>query len=116
MPTIAATTSEAKDTIGSASRRDKFSWSPFSHGPRHCIGQEFALLEARSLLSQILIRYKYQHTTLHLASHVAVHLVIRAVHDRLRYRFTLAPNQDVKARVGVVLRPSKPIMMTVSRR
>jgi len=68
--------------------RDKFSWNPFSHGPRHCIGQEFALLEARSLLSQILVRY----------------------------RFTLPAGHEVKKKVMVVLRPQTPILMHVHRR
>jgi cytochrome P450 len=72
-------------------RRAKFTWMPFSTGPRHCIGQEFAMLEIRSLLSQILVRY----------------------------RFTLAPNHPPvkpKAFSLVVLRPNTRIMMCVERR
>jgi len=72
-------------------RRGKFTWMPFSTGPRHCIGQEFAMLEIRSLLSQILVRY----------------------------RFTLAPNHPPvkpKAFSLVVLRPNTRIMMCIERR
>jgi len=72
-------------------RRAKFTWMPFSTGPRHCIGQEFAMLEIRSLLSQILVRY----------------------------RFTLAPDHPPvkpKAFSLVVLRPNTRINMCVERR
>jgi cytochrome P450 len=72
-------------------RNGKYNWMPFSTGPRHCIGQEFAMLEIRSLLSQILVRY----------------------------RFTLAPGHPPvkpKAFSLVVLRPSTRIMMCVERR
>jgi len=72
-------------------RRVKHTWMPFSTGPRHCIGQEFAMLEVKSLLSQILSRY----------------------------RFTLEPGHaPVKPKTFslVVLRPNTRIMMCVERR
>jgi len=38
-------------------QRHKFAYVPFSSGPRVCIGNSFALLEARLLLATIVPRY-----------------------------------------------------------
>jgi cytochrome P450 len=40
-------------------KRAPLSMMPFSFGQRNCIGKEFAVLQMQSLLSQILIRYKF---------------------------------------------------------
>jgi cytochrome P450 len=38
--------------------RPRFAYLPFSGGPRLCIGNEFALMEAQLLLAMVLQRYR----------------------------------------------------------
>ncbi|KAI8336924.1 cytochrome P450 [Blakeslea trispora] len=40
-------------------KRSRFSWLPFSTGPRACIGMAFALQEAKTALSMLLHRFKF---------------------------------------------------------
>lgn len=70
------------------SRLHQMAFSPFSQGPRQCIGQNFALLEATSVLSHIL----------------------------LKFRFKLCPYTDPSAWIRVVMRPLHGMMLTVERR
>ena len=38
-----------------------FTWAtPFSAGPRNCIGQKFAILEEKAVLSTVLRKYKIE--------------------------------------------------------
>eukprot|EP00455_Lapot_gusevi_P017097 TRINITY_DN1901_c0_g1_i4.p1 TRINITY_DN1901_c0_g1~~TRINITY_DN1901_c0_g1_i4.p1 ORF type:complete len:507 (+),score=91.44 TRINITY_DN1901_c0_g1_i4:201-1523(+) len=61
---------------------------PFSLGERHCIGQYFALLEMKIILSQLFVRF----------------------------RFELQPNFDPKPDYHLVLRPQNGMMVRVIRR
>jgi cytochrome P450 len=61
---------------------------PFGSGPRVCIGNGFAMMEARLILATI----------------------------AQRYRFFLDPGQTVKPIQLVTLRPNGPIRMRVHRR
>jgi cytochrome P450 len=49
------------DRFGEARREDKshrYAWMPFGGGAHKCIGMHFGLLEVKTLLHQILTRYK----------------------------------------------------------
>ena len=43
-----------------AADRPRFAYFPFGGGPRHCIGQQFALLEAQLILATVMRRYRVQ--------------------------------------------------------
>jgi cytochrome P450 len=70
-----------------AAKRPRFAYFPFGGGPRLCIGNQFALMEAQIALAMI----------------------------AQRYMLRLAPNQVVKPHPGLTLRP-KGLMMTAQPR
>jgi cytochrome P450 len=43
-----------------AADRPRFAYFPFGGGPRHCIGQQFALLEAQLILATVMRRYRVE--------------------------------------------------------
>ncbi|KAK9721087.1 hypothetical protein K7432_003692 [Basidiobolus ranarum] len=42
------------------SKRSRYSWLPFSTGPRACIGMQFALQEAKIILAMLLKKFEFQ--------------------------------------------------------
>jgi len=71
-----------------AKRLPRYAYFPFGGGPRLCIGNTFAMMEATLLLATI----------------------------AQRFRFRLAPGASVKPMLSVTLRPAEGIHMTVSAR
>ena len=67
--------------------RPRFAYFPFSGGPRLCIGNEFALMEAQILLAMIM----------------------------QRYRVEVAPGHTVQHEIRVTLRPHQPMLMVARR-
>lgn len=49
---------ERFDVEQNSEQLNPFAYIPFSAGPRNCIGQKFAMLEMKSLLSKVLRHYK----------------------------------------------------------
>lgn len=73
---------------GLAKRLPKFAYFPFGGGPRICIGNQFALAEARLVLATVL----------------------------RRFRLTLAPGQTVVPEPAITLRPRQGMRMSLHRR
>ena len=68
--------------------RHKFSYFPFSAGPRACIGEGFAWAEAALVLATVAQKWKLE----------------------------MVPGQRIGIRAGMTLRPDRPVKMTVRRR
>jgi len=70
-----------------SAERPRFAYFPFGGGPRLCIGNEFALMEAQILLAMIM----------------------------QRYRVEVAPGHTVQHEIRVTLRPRQPMRMLLHR-
>jgi cytochrome P450 len=68
--------------------RPKFAYFPFGGGPRICIGNNFAMLEAVT----------------------AIAMTAR------RYGIDLVPGQDIRPKMVGTLRPSRPVIVTLEPR
>lgn len=69
-------------------KRSHYTYFPFALGPRNCIGQNFALIEAKVILSRFLQTFK----------------------------FSLVPGQSRKVRRSVTVRPEDGVMCTLTKR
>lgn len=69
-------------------KRPRYSYFPFGGGPRVCLGNRFALMEAKIMMSMVL----------------------------QRYRLSVMPGQDVVAEPMITLRPRNGIAMKLERR
>lgn len=49
---------ERFDMDGTEAKSSHFAFTPFSAGPRNCIGQKFAVLEMKSTISKILRNFE----------------------------------------------------------
>ena len=70
-------------TPENSAKRPRFAYFPFSGGPRLCIGNEFALMEAQILLATI----------------------------AQRFRVEVAPGHTVQQEIRITLRPKQPMLM-----
>jgi len=69
-------------------KKNDTAYLPFSNGPRNCIGAKFSQIEAKTILTVLLARF----------------------------RFRLSPEHPVCGQLRVTLRPSPALMMHVSLR
>jgi cytochrome P450 len=69
--------------------RPRYTYIPFSAGPRQCIGSAFAMMEAQLIVATIAQRYRLQSAP----GHIVEPLVSSTLHPRQGVHMTLHPRQ-----------------------